>query len=249
MQQTFGRATAALRGKEINQRMLETWLTRSKPSGFADSADVVLVLTDDGNKDLPAHSAILAANSQVLCDMFSSTDCKPDAHGDAKKVKWRVPVPNATLKQATSFLEYVYCFGEIGLAVDAADSMTELLYRFDCTPALERVDLYLASETRKLEVNPRLHAKSNGRVCLPCAGKHHHYMFAVLGRSCMHRGHTAIHQATHNKHWTGLWYLRIATCQKLLQPVNITLASTSSACRMQTGKASAMQRAYASAGL
>ena len=123
----------------------QTWLTLSKPASYARGADVVLVLTDDGSKELPAHAAVLAAQSPVLSDIFYGSDCKPeaDAHGNPS---WRLTLPHATLKQATSFLDFVYCLGEYDLTVDAVHSMVELLHRFECKAALQKMDAYLALE-------------------------------------------------------------------------------------------------------
>ena len=128
---------------------VETWLTDSKPSSFAIGADVVLVLTDDDSKELRAHSAILAAQSQVLCELFYRSGCEATGRGEDGKATWRVPVPDATLKQATSFLEYLYWQGrpgysEFDVEMDDVHSMTELLHRFDCKLALQKLDVYLA---------------------------------------------------------------------------------------------------------
>ena len=54
--------------EQPDESAVQSWLARSKPSGFAAGADVVFVL--DGGNELKAHSVMLAAHSQVMCDMF-----------------------------------------------------------------------------------------------------------------------------------------------------------------------------------
>lgn len=92
----------------------------------------------------------------MLCDIFYSSACKGEPTGEDDKatpsnLRWRVPLPNATLKQATRFLEFIYSQGEPGLpekhlAMDDVHSMIELLHRLDCTLALQKIDVYLARE-------------------------------------------------------------------------------------------------------
>ena len=146
------------------------WLTRSKPSGFASSADILLVLTDDDNQELPVHAAFLASQSAVLCDMLYSSNCKAVAREDVGKVVRKMPLPNASLKQATSFSNFIYFQGEPGrpelhLAMDDVVSMTELLHRFDCTMALEKLDVYLA---RKAGFDTY-----DTKPSIPCSGGSH----------------------------------------------------------------------------
>lgn len=120
-------------------------MKQSKPDGFVRGADVLLILTDDGNRKYAAHSAFLAAHSKVLCDLFYNSDCKPEAVERGKKAMWKIPLPNATAKQATSFLKFVYAQGDQELTVDDALSMAELLHRLDCAPALQKLDKCMTS--------------------------------------------------------------------------------------------------------
>ena len=56
-----------------------------------------------------------------------------------------MPLPNASLEQATSFRDDLYCQGEYTLASDAVMSMVELLHRFNCRAALDKMDVFLAN--------------------------------------------------------------------------------------------------------
>ena len=139
----------------------QPWLTRGKPSSFADGADVVLVLTDDDNREVTPHSAILAAQSQVLSNMFYSSDCKAIGHdhshdGETGKKMWRVPLPNTTLKQATGFLNFIYFPEEMDLDRGAFCGMIKLLHFLGCTAALEKMDAYLSSKAGKPACKTRL---------------------------------------------------------------------------------------------
>ena len=131
----------------------EAWFSRIKPEGFAGGADVVLVLPDDDNKEVPAHSAFLAAQSQVLCDMSYRSplsDCKPVARSGGEA--WRVPLPNTNLEQATRFLKVVYFQEEINLPNKAAVlAMIDLLHRLNCPAALEKLDVYIACHAGNLK--------------------------------------------------------------------------------------------------
>ena len=127
------------------------WLTQSKPPGFAQSADLILVLHPDSNflkAEIPCHVAFLAAHSPVLCDMLTSSDCKAtvSAEGETR----RVPLPDASLDQATNFLNFVYSQADFKPSVNAAISMLGLLHRFECTAALQKMDTYLASNAGAL---------------------------------------------------------------------------------------------------
>lgn len=121
---------------------VQTWLKQSKTSGFEDGADVIIVL-DDG-QELCCHSAFLAAQSQVFCDMFYGGSCKTSAR--EKDAKWRVPLQNATLKQATSFLELIYYQGDGEFTIDKVRSIMGLLHRLNCPAALQKMDAYLTGK-------------------------------------------------------------------------------------------------------
>lgn len=73
-----------------------------------------------------------------------------------------MPLPNAKLKQATNFLSFIYWQGEFRLDIDAATSIIELLDRFRCTAALQKLDAYLASDAGALmpPSRPGVHSPS-----------------------------------------------------------------------------------------
>ena len=100
-------------------------------------------------------------------------DCKA-AERDGKDgkltEKWRVPLPNATIKQATAFLEYVYCLGDYDLTVDAVHGMIGLLDRFGCMEALAKMDIYLACEASKENPSRAKFWVSSTRVQQPQRG-------------------------------------------------------------------------------
>ena len=161
-------------------------LKANRPSSFAAGADVVLTDVDD--YELAAHTAILAAQSQVLSDLFYSSDCTPSVHGEQGKLMWRVPVPDATFVQATGFVNYTYLQDEYRLSTEKVLSILGLLHRFDCSAALQKMDDYLTSGKTKPKpsVSPALkrpaaHAQGPGHSlsthqCQSVHGEHQHQM-------------------------------------------------------------------------
>ena len=95
--------------------------------------------------------------------MLYHTDCQaPGPMKDGKAV--RVPLPNASLKQATSFLEFVYHQEGLSMSLDAVSDIVGLLHRFDCRAAMQRLQLYLkiragysSSHPNSAWVNPDMH--------------------------------------------------------------------------------------------
>ena len=71
-----------------------------------------------------------------------STIVTPEKHENVK-CRWRVPLQDANLEQATSFLELMYYQGDGEFAIDKVRSMMELLHRLDCPAAQQKMDAYL----------------------------------------------------------------------------------------------------------
>lgn len=159
---------------------VETWLEGTKPPGFRNGADVVLVLDD--NTELLAHSAFLAAHSHVLCDMFYGSGCKATAHEDGE-VRWRIPLQKANLEQATNFLEFVCSQGELDMSTDMVLSVIELLHRLDCRTALQRLEVYVRSRIGYCESKPKDYWVSSG-TCL--AAHTHGSLCARQFQYCRH---------------------------------------------------------------
>ena len=96
----------------------------SLPASFQEMADVLLVVE---GVDLPAHKAILAANSAVLADLFVSL---ATAASRLKAGLPEIPMLGESLQNVTTALTYLYrncVFSSDARPINSSEDATALI--------------------------------------------------------------------------------------------------------------------------
>lgn len=108
-----------------------------KPAGFANSADVVLVI--DSGEELPVHSPFLAARSDILNDMLSIQR--------SSKERLRLPFPCCSKEEACALLKYIYVMDRSDSDVtDDAPKIMELAHRYNMGELLDSIKRALSRQ-------------------------------------------------------------------------------------------------------
>ena len=113
-----------------------------KPEAFKTSADILLVL--DSKKELPAHSTMLLAHSEVLCDMLTVLKA-----ADTASTVRRFPFPDCSEAEASAFLAYLYAEDRSNvLSTHSAELVSSVAHKYGLACTLHHCDDFLASKVQ-----------------------------------------------------------------------------------------------------
>lgn len=131
------------------------------PASFQEMADVVLVVE---GSELPAHKAILAANSKVFADLFASQ--APSASS-----KQEVPLIGENLQDTITALTFLYnncVFSTSTQSINSPEDARPLLkfgHKYGMQGMLDAIETYLIAQVQKVEPDGRyVLMKSNEAV-------------------------------------------------------------------------------------